>query len=221
MKKRKEKGRNGQWRKSTALISLLLCLSIFSVPAFAAAPPPEFVLPVTIRATGKAPSPPESYTVRLTAIDAAPLPDDADYMELTLAGPGSASFPAVSFPTVGIYRYCLSQLAGKQSGAQYDTNVYTMIVTVTNPEAGDALQSAVFLVKNGKKQTGAEFVNNYGSGQETGGGGHKDPKPDKLIQTGQQNVTVWRLCGAGAALLVLGALLLGRDRRHAWKNWES
>lgn len=60
----------------------------------------------------------ESYTLRMTAADAAcPMPEGktGGSCDITLSGPGSTAFPAMRFAAPGNYEYTIAQLPG--SGA--------------------------------------------------------------------------------------------------------
>lgn len=191
---KKEQMRGKSRRKKTALLLALMVLtalpiSVFSLSASAeggAAVIPEVSLSVTLRATGKLPSPPEVCAVRLTAVNAAPLPaaegsaSPSDYRELALPGPGTASFPAIAFPTVGVYQYTLSLLPGEIAGAHYDTGVYTVTVTVTDTGEENAPFPTVVLIRDGLKQEAAEFVIDYRF-DEVLDGGDPGPGPDTPV----------------------------------------
>ena len=48
--------------------------------------------------------------------------------------PTATTFDGMSFSNVGTYKFTISELAGKDSGIKYDTAVYDVTVTVTEPE---------------------------------------------------------------------------------------
>lgn len=173
---------------------------------------PEVRFPVSIRLTGEAPAMAESYTVRLTAADHAPLsdfegiPSAAEQLDLTITGAGTAEFPPIAYERVGVYRYALSLLPGSDPRAKYDASTYAVTVTVMNGEDG-GLEKTVVFVKDGKKQDSAEFVVDYPS----------PPKPSpspQLIKTGQQRLPVLYLAVAGTVLMALGAILTGRKNHE-------
>lgn len=189
---------------------LLLLLSVSLLPLLALsakAAAPQAVFPVRIRVSGEAPTTAERYTVRLTALDAAPLPtSDGDHLDMVLTGSESAEFPAVVYDTVGIYRYEITLLNGEHSGAKYDASSYAVTVTVTNAENG-GLEKTVVMRKDGKKQESAEFVVDYPAA----------PKPSsapQLIKTGVQRLSVLLSGVTGSVLMGLGVLLLGRKSRE-------
>ena len=220
----------------------LLCLSavFFPAPALPAhaetvsQPSPEVYLSAVVRTTGEPPAAPEIYTIRMTAIDRAPMPDGSrDFLDLTLTGPGTVVFPELVYETVGIYRYTVLQLAGNDPDAVYDESVYQVTVTVTNAEPGDSLKATVVLLKNGEKQDVMEFINDYVS-KPLGGGEApppyipEDPPADEvpnpplvdeppggsLIQTGQNKLPVLLLAFAGMALIGCGGLLLCKNEKY-------
>ena len=194
-------------RLAGRVIALLLCLMLLSLPVFAAGEGAELAIPVSVSVAGETDGAAGSFTVRLTAAEHAPLParkgnGGAEYAELTVKAGETALFPSIVYPTVGVYRYTLSETSAGQSDMRLDAAVYTVTVTVMNAEDG-GLRTALALTKDGKKQENASFRNEK----------LPKPSPDKLIQTGQENGLVWLLGIAGALLLLLGVLTERKSRR--------
>lgn len=150
------------YRIPALLLIMLLCLTVLPFSAFAAQLTAEAAIPVSIRVTGDAPSPAESYTVRLTSVDNAPMSvPGAAYADIVITGTATGNFPEITYQTVGVYRYMISQIPGTHPRGHYDARVYDVVVTVTNAENGSGLEATVAIKLNGKKYDAAEFVNDY------------------------------------------------------------
>ena len=81
-------------RKIPAVFLLVvLCLTAFPVSAFAA-DAVNVAIPVSVELSGETPSPEETYTVVLQAVDDAPMPAE-NTLEIT--GEGTAAFPAITY----------------------------------------------------------------------------------------------------------------------------
>ena len=83
---------------------------VFPLSALAAEPV-RVEIPVSVELSGEAPSPEETYTVVLQAVDNAPMPENNT---LTITGAGTASFSAISYSTPGLYSYTVAQQAAPQ-----------------------------------------------------------------------------------------------------------
>ncbi len=145
------------------LFVMILTGLILSMTAMASSLSIE--VPVTITVEGAAPSTPEDYVINLKADDASfPMPSGASdgLYQTTVTGADSKKL-AISFERVGIYTYTIYQTAGDAANGIYDTTVYTMTVTINNPEVGDGLESVVALHTEAlsTKPDAASFVNNY------------------------------------------------------------
>ena len=125
-------------RLPAVLMLIVLCLTVFPVSAFGAGNA-EVKIPVSVELSGEIPAQDETYTVKLSALDQAPVPKD-DTLKIT--GEGASAFPAISYSSPGIYGYKISQQAGSHGGGHYDETVYYVRVTVTNAEDG-GLEAAV------------------------------------------------------------------------------
>ena len=220
--------------KTAAVLFLLLCLSLLSLSVFAVQ---TVTLSVTVRVTGAIPDLPETYTVRLTPVGQAPMPEvcTADHLDMMLSGAGTVQFPPIAFQTVGVYHYTVTQVAGAHPDAHYDTGIYDLTVTVTNSDDGNGFDLTVTIIQNGRKQDAAIFLNDYGTHS-----GENDPtepvteppsdrpedgptdvpptdpdptSPGTMIQTGQHREVICLLGGTGAVLAVLGGLLMYRGRK--------
>ena len=170
----------------TLLTLLLLSVILLSVPMISVhaetvcRQSPKVTLSAVVRTTGEVPEIPEVYTIRMTAIDRAPLQDSSeDFLDLTLTGPGTVTLPEIVYPTVGIYRYTVFQIAGNVPDAEYDDGVYQVAVTVTDPESEDGLTETVAILKDGVKQDSMEFVDHYNSKPLAGGGSPPPYVPDE------------------------------------------
>lgn len=125
-------------RFPAVLMLIVLCLTVFPVSAFGAGNA-EVKIPVSVELSGEIPAQDETYTVKLSALDQAPVPKD-DTLKIT--GEGASAFPAISYSSPGIYGYKVSQQAGSHGRGHYDETVYYVRVTVTNAEDG-GLEAAV------------------------------------------------------------------------------
>ena len=107
----------------------------------------------------------ENYTLRMTAADAGcPMPGgkSGGTYDLTFAGAGSQTFPAMSFTNPGNYQYTIAQVAGNHALAvSYDTGVYDLRVQVR--ENAGRLQLTAIMNRQGsdKKAASADFRNVY------------------------------------------------------------
>ena len=119
-------------RIPAVLLLVVLCLAVFPISAFAAGTM-EVKIPVSIELSGETPSPEETYTVVLQAVDDAPMPSEST---LKIQGSGMAVFPAIRYSTPGIYCYTVAQQIGDHERGHYDETVYYVKVTVTNAKFG-------------------------------------------------------------------------------------
>ena len=132
---------------------------VFPLSALAAEPV-RVEIPVSVELSGEAPSPEETYTVVLQAVDNAPMPENNT---LTITGAGTASFSAISYSTPGVYSYTVAQQAGSHERGHYDTTTYYVKVTVTVSE--DGTLEAVVAARKDAQMTGEKqsiiFTNTY------------------------------------------------------------
>lgn len=147
-------------RKIPAVLLLaVLCLTVFPCSAFAANAA-EVRIPVTIETSGETPSPEESYTVKLKAMDDAPMPSENI---LKINGKGTHTFPVIHYTTPGTYCYRITQQEGSSARGHYDTTMYYVKVSVTNAENGNL--ETVIAVHTNAQMTDAKrdiiFINTY------------------------------------------------------------
>lgn len=158
-------------KMAAALLAAVLAVSA-ALPALAADQRAELELEASVRCTGEAAD--ETLTVRLTALDGAPLPEgcedeatldfsardcrDADDKTLT------QSFAPIVYTAPGIYEYTVTQDAGRRSRADYDDTVFHLKVTVAW-DTDDVLkvQQAVRREGEGAEKTELLFRNSYRS----------------------------------------------------------
>lgn len=187
-------------------LAVMIGLAAHAQPAYAAGQAASLALPVEVAIEGAAPDQPESYTVVLKADDAAdPLPDGAAGGTYTLAidGPGTATFPAITYATPGIYTYTVYQQAGANDACTYDDAVYTLAVYATNAEDGSGLEVTAALHPAGDaadKLGTAKFTNVYPTAPEPAEPEVGQPA-EQLSKTGDV------LSEAGLALLGILALV--------------
>lgn len=125
----------------------------------------EIILPVTIRAEGTLPDTPDVYTLVLEGEEGVPMPEGSEGQryQLQVTGAQTTAFPTIVCNTVGIYRYTISQEPGENAYCTYDRVKYEVVVTVTYPAQGDALDVAVAITPGSAtlKSEAALFVNSY------------------------------------------------------------
>ena len=147
---------------------LLVCLLALGQTVYAApqeAPAGEISLPVDIRAEGFLPDEPEVYTLVLEGEECVPMPEGSEGQryQFQVTGAQTTAFPTIVCNTVGIYRYTISQEPGENAYCTYDRVKYEVVVTVTYPAQGDALDVAVAITPGSAtlKSEAALFVNSY------------------------------------------------------------
>ena len=92
---------------------------------------------VEAQAEGEVPGNTAGYTLRLTAEENAPMPTAEQTYDLHMPGPGTATFPAITFDALGVYHYHLSLLPGQDAGAKYDDAQYILTISVLRDETTD------------------------------------------------------------------------------------
>ena len=92
---------------------------------------------VEAQAEGEVPGTTAGYTLRLTAEENAPMPTAEQVYDLHMPGPGTATFPAITFDTLGVYHYHLSLLPEQDAGATYDDAQYLLTISVLRDEGSD------------------------------------------------------------------------------------
>lgn len=139
---------------------MVLCLAAFPAWAFAVESV-EVKIPVSVELSGEIPEKDETYTVKILALNQAPMPEND---AITITGKGSAAFLDIFCSTPGIYYYQISQQAGEHERGHYDSTVYYVKVTVSNEEGrglGAAVAVYTDLEMTGKKYGEVTFLNVY------------------------------------------------------------
>ena len=113
---------------------------------------------------------------------------------------GSVTFPAITFPTVGTYTYTVYEVEGELEDVTYDSSLYVVTATVTDPHNGDALE-----VSWDCDDGSIVFTNTYEPPEKE----HSD-KPD----TGDHNGLAGLLGLMGASAAGIGALIFRRKREQ-------
>ena len=205
------------------LLLLVLCLTVSPISAYAAGMV-GVAIPVSVNRTGDAPSPEETYTFVLQAVDNAPMPEEST---LKITGAGKGAFPVINYSTPGIYCYKVSQQAGSHDRGNYDETVYYVRVSVINGQYG-GLEAVVAVhtdaAMTSKKQD-ITFTNTYdpaSSGDSSGGssggssgsaGSGSSATGIRSPQTGDETNILLPAVGALAAIAVLAVCGAGYCRR--------
>ena len=201
-------------KMAAALLAAALAVSA-ALPALAADQRAELELEASVRCTGEAAD--ETLTVRLTALDGAPMPEGCDD-EAELDFPArdcrdaddktlTKTFDTIVYTAPGIYEYTITQDAGGRERADYDDTVFYLKVMVAWDTDGE-LKGHVSVRRDGNDgaKTSAEMPDKVIPAAE--------PEPvGTLIQTGQLLWPVPVLAGGGIALVAAG-LWLSWKRRH-------
>lgn len=186
------------------LLLVVLCLTVFPISVFAAGGA-EVKIPVSVELSGEKPSPEETYTYVLKAVDDAPMPEDST---VTITGSGKAAFGAITYQTPGIYCYTVTQQAGKNARGHYDETVYYVKVTVTNAEKG-GLQAVVAAHTDPQmvsEKSDITFKNTYDAEKKVPDQTEITKKTNKIIKTGDTsnlNLIISLFCVSGCALGML------------------
>jgi pilin isopeptide linkage protein/LPXTG-motif cell wall-anchored protein len=96
---------------------------------------------------------------------------------------GKVVFPPCTFDKVGEYTFTVVEVEGDLEDVTYDTTVYTVVATVTDPHTGNALE-VNWTSPNGKKIV---FQNDYEPPEEP----EEPDKPDKPDTGDNNNVLGW------------------------------
>ena len=217
-------------KMAAALLAAALAVSA-ALPALAADQRAELELEASVRCTGEAAD--ETLTVRLTALDGAPMPEGCDD-EAELDFPArdcraaddktlTKTFDTIVYTAPGIYEYTVTQDAGGRKRADYDDTVFYLKVMVAWDTDGE-LKGHVSVRRDGDDGAKTEllFKNSYRSTDPPTPSAEMpdevipaaEPEPvGTLIQTGQLLWPVPVLAGGGIALVAVG-VWLSRKRRH-------
>ena len=158
-------------KMAAALLAAALAVSA-ALPALAADQRAELELEASVRCTGEAAD--ETLTVRLTALDGAPMPEGCDD-EAELDFPArdcrdaddktlTKTFDTIVYTAPGIYEYTVTQDAGGRKRADYDDTVFYLKVMVAWDTDGE-LKGHVSVRRDGDDGAKAEllFKNSYRS----------------------------------------------------------
>lgn len=197
-------------RKIFAAAMLLIMLSLMCCAALAAQAPAKVHQAVEIRLSGSLPSPRETFTVVMKALDENnPMPGGktGGVSEIKIKGEKKTgnvgTFSTMTFDHVGKYQYEIRQKPGKHPRGTYDKTVYTMTVTVTNSADYESLEAIITFRdhKGGPKPDNDLFHNKYAS------------PPGTITPTGVADDWPYYLAGS-AALLMMSVLLMTKLRRR-------
>ena len=158
-------------KMAAALLAAALAVSA-ALPALAADQRTELELEASVRCTGEAAD--ETLTVRLTALDGAPMPEGCDD-EAELGFPAqdcraaddktlTKTFDTIVYTAPGIYEYTVTQDAGGRKRADYDDTVFYLKVMVAWDTDGE-LKGHVSVRRDGDDGAKTEllFKNSYRS----------------------------------------------------------
>ena len=158
-------------KMAAALLAAALAVSA-ALPALAADQRAELELEASVRCTGEAAD--ETLTVRLTALDGAPMPEGCDD-EAELDFPArdcraaddktlTKTFDTIVYTAPGIYEYTVTQDAGGRKRADYDDTVFSLKVMVAWDTDGE-LKGHVSVRRDGDDGAKTEllFKNSYRS----------------------------------------------------------
>lgn len=158
-------------KMAAALLAAALAVSA-ALPALAADQRAELELEASVRCTGEAAD--ETLTVRLTALDGAPMPEGCDD-EAELDFPArdcrdaddktlTKTFDAIVYTAPGIYEYTVTQDEGGRKRADYDDTVFYLKVMVAWDTDGE-LKGHVAVRRDGEDGAKTEllFKNSYRS----------------------------------------------------------
>ena len=159
---------------AATLLAMALCLSLCLPAAFAAEQRAEVDgLTVNVQCAGNAGIPREVLTVRLTPRKGAPMPNGAEYLEVTLdtadCTPDTSYTTSATFDgkfvytTPGNYEYEVVQQPGSAVNGTYDAR--TMVIHVSASWKDDTFGTQVFVTTEddttGEKRSSITFVNRY------------------------------------------------------------
>lgn len=198
----------------TSLLALM-CVTTMLLPVCAAGNT-SVRLPVTVNLAGPLPSQTEDIDIQIQADDLAnPMPEGAKggKFVLTIAGKkktNTASFPDITFDTVGVYGYTISQIPGSNKKCTYDKQVYYARIYVTNNADMTGLETTVIIytgdpdkdTEKAEKADSLVFENKYPS----------DPNSPK---TGDESTPLLYAGLIAASIAVLVALACTRKPKYS------
>lgn len=145
---------NKMKRLLTAVLVLMISISLFVIPAQAADYTPEVTIPVTVKLTGTLPQTPDTFRVILTRPQGSenPMPAGAEGDTAVLSFAPTAgedgtavetkSF-ALEFNKLGIYTYTIHQASIGDDDCYQSTKSYNVTVYVTNNSSYDGFETSV------------------------------------------------------------------------------
>lgn len=154
------------WWGLVLAVSMLLLLSVLSVPVLAAEPDAVINIPIYKQVVGDTPRANKIFSFMLTAMDGAPMPegskDGVKAVEIT--GNGNASFGNIQYTELGEYHYTITETNTSDAGYTFDRTVYLATVLVTwKRTVGGEMRATLYLTKKGSnyKQDKVLFTNHY------------------------------------------------------------
>lgn len=188
------------------LMALLLCLTTV-IPAAFAEEAQTVQINAEITAEGTLPTEAETYVLCMTASDAGnPMPNGqkGGSYELKITDVGKATFPAMQFDQLGIYKYTIAQKSGSYADCTYDERTYDLTVYVVNDE-NDEMGVEVVLQENGQSEkTDTTLFHNVYKKVQTESG--------EITKTGVNDM--WPYYLGGSVLLLMLALVTIRSLRR-------
>lgn len=159
----KTRGKNSKALKIPMIA--IIFLMVFPTSVFAEETP-SVEVPITVTLEGAPPVETETYNIIFEADNPEyPMPEASEEGSYTLSieGEGTATLPAISFSSLGIYTYTIYQLEGSNLLGSYDETEYNLVVYVTNALDGSGLETTVLLYRVGETAKLEEivFVNEY------------------------------------------------------------
>lgn len=192
-----------------AMFLIMLSLMLFG-SALAAQEPAKVDREVVITLSGSLPSPRETFTVVMEALDDKnPMPGGqvGGTYEIEIKGEkkkgNSGWFPTMTFVRPGEYQYKVWQEPGNHPRGTYDDTVYTMTVLVMNSTDFSKLEAIVVFNddEGGPKPDNDLFHNSYAA------------EPGTITPTGVEDDWPYYLA-ASAVLMAMSLFLMTKLRRR-------
>ena len=129
------------------VLSLVSAGLLMPVQAKAAEYKCEATLPVEVREEGSDIPQGTEYTVRIKALDDAPMPEKDS---VTMTGEGKAELGPITYTVPEDYCYEVWQEADDRDHFTFDDTVYTVTVRVTNTQEG-GLEAQIWAIREGEE----------------------------------------------------------------------
>lgn len=185
-----------------ALMAALLCL-VALMPTALAADTQTIEPKAQVTLEGTLPATAEDFKIRITASDPAnPMPggQTGGTYDLTITGADSGIFPAMSFDSLGIYKYTIAEVPGTNPDCTYDNRTYHLTVSIVNSDTGDGYTSSVALREEGmEEKTNIALFHNIYKTVVT--------PPGTITPTGVNDLWMYEVGGA-AFLLAAAAVIV-------------